>query len=156
MSTKRLPSAWERNGGPRSSRVSIKEVARPSRRERANRRGAGGSGSYSEGKSWEGGTMTYEARKNQGIYPWWRGRTYLDTCYPPLRPAGESKGGTIITLAIRTPEPLRVRPHLAPKAALTRVSAPERKPYLLTTSIYSTTRPWAGRDRPEAEARGHN
>jgi BRCT domain type II-containing protein len=51
MSTKRLPSAWERNGGPRSSRVSIKEVARPSRRERANRRGAGGSGSYSEGKS---------------------------------------------------------------------------------------------------------
>ena len=44
----------------------------------------------------------------------------------PPRPAGESQGGTTITLAISTSERLRVGPHLAPKAAPTRVSSPER------------------------------
>jgi hypothetical protein len=43
----------------------------------------------------------------------------------PRRPAGESQGGTTITLSLRTPERLRTRPDLVPKAAPTRVSSPE-------------------------------
>ena len=43
----------------------------------------------------------------------------------PPRPAGESQGGTTLTLAMRTPERLHVGPDLAPKAVPTRVSFPQ-------------------------------
>ena len=41
----------------------------------------------------------------------------------PLRAAGKSQGGTIITLALRTLERLYIRPDLAPKVVLIYVSS---------------------------------
>jgi hypothetical protein len=43
----------------------------------------------------------------------------------PLNGAGGSRGGTTITLALRTPARLRTGSDLAPKAAPTRISFPE-------------------------------
>jgi len=66
--------------------------------------------------------------------------------------AGESRGATTITLALRTPERLRLGPDLTP-----RVSPPrDSEPCMAATSVDSAPEPRPGRRTPKTEAPGHN
>jgi hypothetical protein len=66
--------------------------------------------------------------------------------------AGESRGATTITLALRTPERLRLGPDLTP-----RVSPPrDSEPCMAVTSVDSAPEPRPGRRTPKTEAPGHN
>src|SRR5437764_10653261 len=69
----------------------------------------------------------------------------------PARLAGESQGGHIITLALRTPERLRLEPDLAP-----RITPPEEiKPTWQLPASTAPPQPWSGRGRAKTKAPGH-
>ena len=66
--------------------------------------------------------------------------------------AGESRGATTITLALRTPERLRLGPDLTPRVSLPRDS----EPCMAATSVDSAPEPRPDRRTPKTEAPGHS